>query len=282
MFSNSIGSFHLKTIPGSIALYSKDRLPSYTAIIEFNNVILQYCTAGQICIPSTVFEPDGDNVRPLFDTKKKTDSQANVVLSQNLKEILKKHKKIAVNEEKLQYRRARADNAIKIIVCKPYRRVLLYHGHCSMLARYPGKGRKRYSLRSTENGRHMISNVQKCVFKFESWWCHEPPQGYRHSLQLFPRTSSLRLVAVNIVKLLTKTTQVILFTVVMTDRYSKLTRAVLVPNQSALHVAVVAFKYLVVPYCISRAITTDSGPQFLSKFFAELCPETRTKLTTAT
>lgn len=66
----------------------------------------------------------------------------------------------------------------------------------------------------------------------------------------------------------------------MTDRYSKLARAILVPKIAALHVAVVVLEDCIITYSGPRTIITRKALQFVSNFFTLLCAVVGTKLIT--
>jgi len=70
--------------------------------------------------------------------------------------------------------------------------------------------------------------------------------------------------------------------IVITDRYSKLTRAIPVASITAPHVASIFVDHWVIPYGIPEQILSDNGKQFVSKFFAALCAFLGAKLTTTT
>lgn len=59
--------------------------------------------------------------------------------------------------------------------------------------------------------------------------------------------------------------------VIMTDRYSKVTRTVPVSKTTALHAALTFIDNWIIPYGFPDALLTDNGPRFVSKFFNGLC-----------
>lgn len=68
----------------------------------------------------------------------------------------------------------------------------------------------------------------------------------------------------------------------MTDRYSRLTRVVSVPEIPALHVAVVVLENWIVAYGIPNTIMTDNCSHFVASGFVALGAVTGTKLITTT
>lgn len=72
------------------------------------------------------------------------------------------------------------------------------------------------------------------------------------------------------------------FIVVITDRYSKLTRAKTRARVTVPIVTAVFLEPWTVPNGILNTILADNGPQFLSTFFAALCVSVVIKLVTIT
>lgn len=56
----------------------------------------------------------------------------------------------------------------------------------------------------------------------------------------------------------------------MTDHYSKLTPAILVPRKIASHVAMTVLKSWIGPHFIPNTVMTDNGLQLVTKFFSTL------------
>ena len=67
------------------------------------------------------------------------------------------------------------------------------------------------------------------------------------------------------------------FVLVMTDRYSKLARAVALSKTTAPHVAAAFLNDWVFPYGIPNTVLTDNGPQFIAEFFEFVCATIGTK-----
>lgn len=59
--------------------------------------------------------------------------------------------------------------------------------------------------------------------------------------------------------------------VVIMDRYSKLTRAILTPKPTAIYFPIIFLDHWVMPYGITTFVLIHNGPQFVSKFFSVLC-----------
>lgn len=124
--------------------------------------------------------------------------------------------------------------------------------------------------------------VHEFVLKCES--CRQSMPSQRHHLrpqQCLPNVP-LERVAIDIVGPLTKTEQGSWFTIVVTDRYRNLARAISAPMITATHVATVAFENFFMPYAIPSTTMANSWPQLGFKCFAALCALIGTKMISTT
>jgi hypothetical protein len=92
-------------------------------------------------------------------------------------------------------------------------------------------------------------------------------------LKLFPATEPLEFVSLDILGPLPKTEHGNIFLLVITDRFSKLTRTVPLRTISAFVVAKAFSEHLVFVYGPPRYTLTDKGAQFTAKFFIAVCRE---------
>lgn len=161
------------------------------------------------------------------------------MLCQNRKEVLKNDGTTTVIEDGLLCKKALTDEAIQTVVPECYKRTILFHGLCSTFAGHP-ETRKMYAVRRrTYYWLFMASNVHEFLFKWELCRQHRPSQKYRRRLLLFPPRNAIEFAAFNILGPLEKAKEGNRFIVLMTDRCSKLTRAIPVPKITASHTAVV-------------------------------------------
>lgn len=100
-------------------------------------------------------------------------------------------------------------------------------------------------------------------------------------MQLFHTSRPSGFVSINILGPLTEKSQGKRFTVLGTEYYNKLTRAISSPNIKALVVAPVFLEEQIVLNEISNTILPDNGPPFVSKDLAALCVYVYTKFVTA-
>ncbi len=90
-------------------------------------------------------------------------------------------------------------------------------------------------------------------------------------LKLFPAKRPLESVAIDILGPLTQTVRKHRFLLVMTCRYSKLTRVVPLVKITALSVAKGFCNDWVFPYGPPAELISDKGSQFVAKFFRAVC-----------
>lgn len=77
----------------------------------------------------------------------------------------------------------------------------------------------------------------------------------------------MRYVGIDILGPLRKSKQDNQFVVVMTDRYTNLTKPIQTTNTNANTVARIFIEYWVASFGIPYKVVTDNGPQFVAKFF---------------
>lgn len=92
----------------------------------------------------------------------------------------------------------------------------------------------------------------------------------RH-LQLFPASVPLALIAMNSLSPLARAEIVNTFFYLITDRYSKVARAISILNTMAMHIAFLFPYCWIVPYEILDFFLTKKDSQFSMMFFATLC-----------
>jgi hypothetical protein len=92
-------------------------------------------------------------------------------------------------------------------------------------------------------------------------------------LKLFPAAEPLEYISLDILGPLPKTEHGNRLMLIITDRFSKLTRTVPLRVISALAVAKAFCEHWVFVYGPPRYALTDNGAQFASKFFLAVCRE---------
>ena len=94
-----------------------------------------------------------------------------------------------------------------------------------------------------------------------------------NNMQLFTAQEPLEFVAIDILGPLPKTAHGNRFLLVISDRFSKLTRTIPMRTTTALAVAKAFCTHWVFSYGPPRYLLSDNGTQFTAKFFLEVCRE---------
>ena len=96
---------------------------------------------------------------------------------------------------------------------------------------------------------------------------------YKHQryLKLFPEAGPLEFVAMDLLGPVQRTASGDEHLLVITDRFSKTTRAIPMKSTTAVTVAKALFDHWVDPYGAPFYVLTDYGPQFVDKFFEAVC-----------
>ena len=92
-----------------------------------------------------------------------------------------------------------------------------------------------------------------------------------NSLKLFPATKPLASLCIDILGPLTKSKKGNVFLLVITDRFKKLTRVVLLRKITAYNVAVALVENWIFTYGPPEAVISDNGKQFAAKCFQAVC-----------
>jgi transposase InsO family protein len=90
-------------------------------------------------------------------------------------------------------------------------------------------------------------------------------------LKVFPASSPLEYVSIDLLGPLPKTAHGNRFLLVMTDRFSKLTRTVPLRTTTAFVFAKAFCEHWVFCYGPPRHVLSENGPQFAAKFFQAVC-----------
>lgn len=121
----------------------------------------------------------------------------------------------------------------------------------------------------------MVDNVQRCA-----------KQGatMKHQLHLlpFPVSVPLYFIAVDFLGSLLRTRMGSQYFIIITDFYTKLTRAIHISKAWTLYVEIILFDKLLVPYGIPSFLSTENGPQFVGKLFENLCLDLNVEYLTTT
>jgi hypothetical protein len=171
-------------------------------------------------------------------------------------------------------RRAPLDGALQIVVPASLQPRVLHLEHFPRTAGHPGVTRMFRSLRKRYFWKSMSADVSETVRQCDVCARNRIKERRKTSpLKLFPASLPLEYVSIDLLGPLPKTAHGNRFLLVMTDRFSKLTRTVPLRTTSALVVAKAFCEHWVFCYGPPRYVLSDNGPQFTAKFFHAVCRE---------
>lgn len=162
------------------------------------------------------------------------------------------------------------------------RQTIHYNGHYQIFAGDPGTPRMEDEIQRRSYWPLMVTDVFEYVAQCASFRMYRPPQQHQRWMQLFPPSEPLESIVIDIIGSLTKTRQANRFSIVMTDRYSKLPRATPSAKMTAPNVDTVFVEHWIIPYEIPRTILTENGLQIVIRCFAAMCDSVETKFVTTT
>ena len=180
-------------------------------------------------------------------------------------------------------RRSTLDGALQAVVPSSLRPRVLNMAHYPKLAGHPGTRRMYDTMRRSFYWPLMANDIHKLVRSCQS--CAKAKGAkhkHQHKLKLFPAAGPLEEVAMDILGPLPKSEAGNRFVLVITDRYSKMARAIPMQDTTTKDVAQVFVEHWVYPYGIPNKLLTDNGPQFESKLFAAICQFLGVKHSTTT
>lgn len=164
------------------------------------------------------------------------------------------------------------DKAIQIVLPSALRSRALHLANHTPVAGHPSISRQYYTMRRTFFWPSMaadIAGVSKtchaCAKERTKLRLHQAP------LKLFPATGPLEFVAIDILGPLPRSSKGHLHLLVITDRFSKLTRVVPLATITALSVANAFINHWVFAYGAPARLLSDNGSQFTAKFFQAIC-----------
>ncbi|CDF40057.1 unnamed protein product [Chondrus crispus] len=177
-----------------------------------------------------------------------------------------------VNQERLVCRKAHLDGVEQIVVPTTLRERLLYLSHYPATSGHLGGRRLFYTLRQRFYWPSMsvdsYSTVRMCP---DCAKARINLRKHNSELKTFPPSGPLEYIAIDILGELPRTPRGNRYLLVMTDRYSKLTRTVPLKRITAETVAQAFISHWVFVYGAPVKLLSDNGGQFTSRFFLAVC-----------
>ena len=164
------------------------------------------------------------------------------------------------------------DGKRQIVVPRSLQPRVLRLAHYPVLAGHPGGCRMYHTLRQTYYWPAMAHDAYATVRECSDCARNRVKERSKTSfLKLFPAAAPLEFVCMDILGPLPRTARHNRFLLVLTDRFSKLTRTVPLTNVSTPTVAKAFCEHWVFAYGPPVYLLTDNGSQFASKFFVDVC-----------
>jgi hypothetical protein len=166
----------------------------------------------------------------------------------------------------------------QLVIPQSLRARLLHAGHHAQLAGHPGGRKLYYVLRRffywpsmALDAYNTVRNCVTCAKNRIKLRKHSSP------LKLFPARAPLEYVAIDILGELVKTPRGNRYLLVITDRYSKLTKTVPLRRITTNYIAHAFVTHWVMNYGPPTYVLSDNGKQFTSQFFLDVCRIVGTK-----
>ena len=176
------------------------------------------------------------------------------------------------DERGLLVRISPKDGAVQILVPKELRQKVLFLAHYTPVAGHPGVSKQYYTMRQTFYWPSMFHDIQQASIN-----CHECAmervklRAHKSPMKLFPATEPLEFVAIDLLGPLLRSSTGHRFILVITDRFSKLVRAVPLKNIRGLTVARAFLENWILQYGAPLRLLSDNGTQFTAKLFQYMC-----------
>lgn len=195
------------------------------------------------------------------------DAQSRDTFSNQMAKIVGTPKSdFTLNQQRVLVRCANLDAAIQIVGPESLRGCILPLTHHPPLTGLPGEQQMYDTLRGQSYRMHVTADVQK-TFKT----CQQCQKGgtkfaQQRQHELFPANRSLESIAIYILGPLLRTKEGMRYVVVMTDRYSILTRGMATETVTSTNAAKIFVEQRVIPYKIPKTVLAGNGQQVVRKF----------------
>ena len=177
-----------------------------------------------------------------------------------------------IDQHGLVVRRAQLDGSLQLVVPLTLRKRLLTIAHNAPSSGHPGRSKMYQTLRRafywpsmTVDIHHIVEDCEPCARN------RIKGQGNTYPMKLFPATKPLEFVAMDILGPLPRTRHGKRFILVITDRFTKLTKTVALRTITALAVANAFCQTWVFNFGTPKVLLTDNGTQFTASFFRRVC-----------
>jgi transposase InsO family protein len=183
-----------------------------------------------------------------------------------------------VDRRGLLVRVAPSDGTCQVVIPTGLRQRILHNEHCPPSAGHPGAHRMFLSLRRAYFWPRLASDVYETVSNCDACDRNRIAEKTKtNPLKLFSAEGPLESVAMDILGPLPRTKHENRFLLVITDRYSKVTKTITLRVVTALSAARAFLDHWVYAHGAPLSLLTDNGPQFTAKFFQAVCVDSELK-----
>ena len=174
----------------------------------------------------------------------------------------------------LRSRHPREPDTEQVVLPDTLRPRVLQLAHHAKLAGHPGQTRMYYNVRRLYYWTHMAAKIFATVWNCTT--CAKNRHKLRkqtNPLKLFPATKPLASLCIDMLGPLTKSKRRYVFLLVITDRFTKLTRVIPLRKITAYNVTVAFFEHWIFPYGPPECVISDNEKQCAAKFFQAVCEQ---------
>ena len=168
----------------------------------------------------------------------------------------------AMDQHSMLIRKSPLDGSLRVVVPETLRERLLDIAHNPPISAHPGRSRMYQTLRRDFYWPSMTADIHFTVDRCDA--CarnHNKDQRKIYPMKLFPADKPLEFVAMNNLGPLPKTKHGKRFVLVVTDRFSKLTKTEALRSITSLSVAKAFCRMWVYNYGTPTTLLTDNGTQ---------------------
>lgn len=180
--------------------------------------------------------------------------------------------KFVIDQHGVLTRRSPLDQSLQMIVPESLKERLLDVAHSAPTSAHPGRSKMYQTLRRHFYWPSMTVDIHQWVDRCDAC-ARNRIKGQKnvYKMKLFPPSKPLEYVAMDILGPLPRTKAGKRFILVITDRFTKLTKTEALRTITALSVAKAFCRTWVYNFGTPKIVLTDNGSQFASRFFLQVC-----------
>ena len=183
-----------------------------------------------------------------------------------------KGERFVIDQHGLLTRRSPLDQSLQMIVPESLKERLLDVAHSAPTSAHPGRSKMYQTLRRHFYWPSMTVDIHQWVDRCDAC-ARNRIKGQKnvYKMKLFPPSKPLEYVAMDILGPLPRAKAGKRFILVITDRFTKLTKTEALRTITALSVAKAFCRTWVYNFGTPKIVLTDNGSQFASRSFLQVC-----------